>query len=386
VKPVRPTLAYVSLDNIAHNIASFRGLLPQDTELMAVVKADAYGHGAVDVARSALSAGANRLAVAIVDEAVELRRSQIGAPILILGHTAPDMADLVARFGLSAAIMEPGFARALSDAGVRNNRRVKVHLKVDTGMNRLGVRPEEAAGFAEFVSSLPALELEGVFTHFASADAPDLSEARRQLSRFLKSCTALENRGFRLIRHAANTAAVITLPESHLDMVRLGIGIYGLHPAGHLRGQPDLRPALSLRSHISMVKWIDPGESVGYGGTFMAQSARRIATVPIGYADGYSRKMSNRGRAIINGKTVPVVGTICMDQLMLDVTEIDCSQYDEIILLGRSGNNSISADDLADAMGTINYEVTSSIGPRVPRIYTRKNREVSGRSLLGRWD
>ena len=286
MKPIRPTVAHISLDDIAHNIASFRGLLPAATELMAVVKADAYGHGAVDVARGALSAGAHRLAVAIVDEAIELRRSQIGAPILVLGHTAPHMADLVTRSGLSAAVMEPDFARALSDAGVRNSRRVKVHLKVDTGMNRLGLRPHEVAGFADFVSSLPALELEGVFTHFASADAPDLSAARCQLDLFRDACATLEVRGYRLIRHAANTAAIIALPESHLDMVRLGLGMYGLYPASHLSGRLDLRPALSLRSHISVVKWINDGETVGYRGTFAAQGERRIATVPIGSADG----------------------------------------------------------------------------------------------------
>ncbi len=386
MKPIRPTAAFVSLDDIAHNLNAFRSLLPAETELMAVVKADAYGHGAVDVARHVLSAGANRLAVAVVDEAIELRRSQIGAPILILGHTAPDMADLVARFGLSAAVMEPDFALALSDAGVRNNRRVKVHLKVDTGMNRLGVRPHEAIGFAEFVNNLPALDLEGVFTHFASADAPDLTAARHQLGRFLNVCEGLASRGLRLVRHAANTAAIISLPESHLDMVRLGIGMYGLYPSRHMAGCLGLRPAMSLRSHISMVKWIDDGERVGYGGTFVAQGPRRIATVPVGYADGYSRQMSNRGRAIVSGTVVPLVGMVCMDQLMLDVTEVDCRPYDEVTLLGSSANAALSADDLADIIGTINYEVTSSLGPRVPRIYMRKNREVAGRSLLGRWD
>ena len=386
MKPIRPTTAYVCLDHIAHNVEAFRGILPAATELMAVVKADAYGHGAVDVARSALSAGVNRLAVAMIDEAIELRKAQIGAPIFILGHTAPEMADLMVRFGFSAAVMESDLARALSDAGVRNNRRVKVHVKVDTGMNRLGVRPEEAAGFADYVSGLPALELEGVFTHLAAADSPDLADSQRQLERFRLACAGIESRGLKPIRHAANTAATLALADSHLDMVRLGIGLYGMYPAVHMRGRLDLRPALSWVSHVSAVKWIKAGERVGYGGTYVAPNARRIATVPVGYADGYSRKMSNRGLAAVNGRHVPIIGTVCMDQLMLDVTEVPCNAYDEVVLLGQSGNAVISAEDIAAWMESINYEVTSVLSRRVPRIYTRKGREIAGRSLLGRWD
>lgn len=386
MKQVRPTRAVVSLDHIAHNIAEFRKLLPAATELMAVVKADAYGHGSVEVARSALAAGANRLAVAMVDEAIELRRSQIGSPILVLGHSAPETAELFARFGISATITEPALAMSLSDAGLRNGRKVKVHLKVDTGMNRLGVRPAEAAGFAEYISTLPALELEGVFTHFASADSRDLCSASGQLERFREACEVIEGRGLRLMRHAANTAATLAMPESHLDMVRIGLGLYGMYPAAHLVTRAELRPALSLISHISSLKWIDAGESVGYGGTYVATDTRRIATVPIGYADGYSRKLSNRGLAIVNGVRVPIAGSVCMDQLMLDVTEVDCKQFDEVVLLGRTEECAVSAEDVALWMESINYEVTTALSLRVPRIYSRKNREVAGRSLLGRWD
>lgn len=383
---IRPTVAYISVDNITYNIQSIRSIVSAGTELMAVIKADAYGHGAVEVARAALAAGANRLAVAIVDEAIELRRAQIGAPILVLGHTPPELAELVVKFGLSATVTETEFARSLSAVGMRHNRRVKVHLKVDTGMNRLGVRPQEATSFADFLSSLPNIELEGVFTHFASADAVDLTGANRQLERLTSVCIGLKAKGYNLVRHAANTAATLGMPDSHLDMVRLGIGLYGLYPAEHLRKRVELRPVLSLSSHISLLKWVGAGEHVGYGTSHATKEESKIATVPIGYADGYSRRMSNRGGAIVNGSRVPIVGMICMDQLMLDVTGVECSPLDEVILLGSSGAVEISADDIAREMGSINYEVTSLLSNRIARVYLRNNRVVSGRSLLGRWD
>ena len=383
---IRPTVAYISVDNITYNIQSVRSIISSGTELMAVVKADAYGHGAVEVARAALAAGANRLAVAIVDEAIELRRAQIGAPILVLGHTPPELAELVVKSGLSATVTETEFARSLSAFGMRHNRRVKVHLKVDTGMNRLGVRPQEAISFAEFLCSLPNIELEGVFTHFASADAVDLTGANRQLDGFTSVCVDLMAKGYNLVRHAANTAAILAMPESHLDMVRLGIGLYGLYPAEHLRSRVELRPVMSLSSQISLLKWIGAGEPVGYGASHVSQQESKIATVPIGYADGYSRRMSNRGEAIVNGRRVPIVGMISMDQLMLDVTEVECSPLDEVILLGSSGGEEISAGDIAREMGTIHYEVTSLLSNRITRLYLRNNRVVSGRSLLGRWD
>jgi alanine racemase len=351
---------------------------------MAVVKADGYGHGAVEVAGSALSAGANRLAVALVDEAVELRRAGIGSPILILGHTSTEFAEQVVKMGLTAAVTETGFAHALSASATRLGRKVKVHLKIDTGMGRLGVRPEEAVSFADFLAGLPHLELEGAFTHFASADSRDTSSTLSQLSLFREACLAIEARGHKLLKHAANTAATLALLDSHLDMIRLGIGLYGLYPSPHLRDVVRLRPALSLRSHIAYLKWVDDNVPLGYGGTHTTRGRQQIATVPIGYADGYSRQLSNQGMALVNGRQVPLVGRVCMDQILLEVTRVDCSPGDEVVLIGEQHGQEITADQLASLIGTINYEVVSVLSRRIPRVFLRNNQPVRIRTLLGR--
>ncbi|MBS3937236.1 MAG: alanine racemase [Peptococcaceae bacterium] len=381
---IRPTAADISLDNVFHNTQVFRSLLASRTELMAVVKADAYGHGAVEVASTALAAGATSLGVAIVEEAVELRRAGIGAPILILGHTPAEAALQVAKLGLTATVFDREVAQALSVAATRLGRKVRVHIKVDTGMGRLGVRPGEVLPFVENISNLPSLLVEGVFTHFASADSVDLASARAQLATFNTVCSRLEAKGWRLQRHAANTAAILALPDSHLDMVRLGIGLYGLFPAQHLKSLVALKPVMSLRSRLSYVKWVEDGTPIGYGGAYVAEGQRLIATVPIGYADGYSRRLSGVGRAILHGQEVPLVGRVCMDQCMFDITASLAEAGDEVVLMGAQGALEISADDLALAMGTINYEVCCLINRRVPRLYWRHNKLASLRTLLGR--
>lgn len=381
---IRPTSADISLDNISFNVQAVRSILPTTVEVMAVVKADAYGHGATEVAASALSAGATRLGVAIVDEAVELRRAGIGAPILILGHTPSESAEQVVKLGLVATVFDRESAQALSSAGTRLGRRVKVHMKIDTGMSRLGIRPTDALPFAEFLGQLPHVELEGAFTHLASADASDLTAARQQLKLFSEACAKLGSKGYRLLRHAANTAATLALPDSHFDMVRLGLGLYGMYPSEHLRKVLRLRPVMSLKSRIAYVKWVEDQTPVGYGGTYTASGRRRIATVPIGYADGYSRRLSNAVQAIVQGKRVPLVGRVCMDQCMFDVTDVSVEAGDEIMLMGAQGGVEITVDELADIMGTINYEVTCLVNKRVPRVFWRNGQAVRARTLLGR--
>ena len=381
---IRPTSADISLDNISFNVQAVRSILPATVEVMAVVKADAYGHGATEVAASALSAGATRLGVAIVDEAVELRRAGIGAPILVLGHTPPEAAEQVVKLGVVATVFERESALALSSAGTRLGRRVKVHMKIDTGMSRLGVRPSDAVPFAEFLGQLPHVELEGAFTHLATADALDLSAARQQLSLFDDACNKLGAKGYRLLRHAANTAAILALPESYFDMVRLGLGLYGMYPSEHLRKALRLRPAMSLKSRIAFLKWVEDQTPVGYGGTHIVSGRRHIATVPIGYADGYSRRFSNVAQAIVQGKRVPLVGKVCMDQCMFDVTDVSVEAGDEIVLMGTQNGVDITAEELAELMGTINYEITCLVNKRVPRVFWRNGQAVRARTLLGR--
>lgn len=384
LRQVRPTAADIALDNVAHNVQAIRSIIAARTELMAVVKADAYGHGAIEVASLALSAGATRLGVAVLDEAVELRRAGIAAPIHILGHVSAECADQVVKLGLTATVFDRDLVQALSSAATRLARKVKVHIKVDTGMGRLGVRPADAAGFADLVVGMPHLELEGVFTHFACADAPDLSSARSQLATFHESCLRIEARGHRLIKHMANTAAILALPESHLDMVRLGLGLYGMYPAPHLKGTVKLFPVMSLRSRISFVKWVEDQTPIGYGWTYRAAGRQQIATVPIGYADGYSRRLSNLGEALVAGRRVPLVGRVCMDQCMFDVTDLEVTAGDEIVLLGKMEREEIPVDEIAAWMGTINYEVTCLISRRVARVFWRNNTVCSVRTLQGR--
>ncbi|MBS4053600.1 MAG: alanine racemase [Thermaerobacter sp.] len=380
----RHTVADISLDNISYNTQAVRNLLSSQTELMAVVKAAGYGHGAVEVATTALAAGATSLGVAIVEEAVELRRAGIGVPILILGHMPTECAEQVVKLGLTATVFDRESAQALSTAGTRLGRKARVHVKVDTGMGRIGVRPVDALPFVELISHLPSLLVEGIFTHFAASDAVDLSGARAQLALFEGVCARLEIKGYRLQRHAANTAAIMALPESHLDMVRLGIGLYGLYPAAHLKARVALRPAMSLRSRLSYVKWVADGTPIGYGGTYVAKGQRLIATVPVGYADGYSRQLSNQGYALLHGRKVPLIGRVCMDQCMFDITDSPAVAGDEVVLFGSQGLSEVSVDEVALLMGTINYEVTCLIGHRVPRLYWRHHQLISTRSFLSR--
>jgi alanine racemase len=382
--PLRSTVADIALDNIALNVQAIRGLLPARTELMAVVKADAYGHGAIEVASLALSAGATRLGVAVLDEAIELRRAGIAAPIHILGYVGPECAEQTVKLGLTVTVFDREAVQALSSAATRLARKVKIHVKVDTGMGRLGVRPQDAVGFTELAMSLPHLEVEGIFSHLACADASDLASARSQIAVFQECCMRLEAKGHRLTKHIANTAAILALPESHLDMVRLGLGLYGMYPAPHMKSLVKLHPAMSVRSQLSYVKWVEDKTPIGYGWTYRAAGQRQIATVPIGYADGYSRRLSNLGHALVAGQRVPLVGRVCMDQCMFDVTGVAAKTGDEITLLGSSGQDEISVDEVAAWMGTINYEVTCGISRRVARVFWRHNQVSGVRTLLGR--
>lgn len=367
----RPVWAEIDLDAIAFNVRQIRRLLKKDTILMAVVKAEGYGHGAVPVARTALNNGAGRLGVAIVAEGLALRREGITAPVLILGYTPPEQAEQIVAHDLTQTIFSLDAARALSRAAVQAGRRARVHLKIDTGMGRIGVAPGEAAAFAAAVAELPNLEIEGVFSHFAAADSADKTYSHRQFDLFQQAVAAIEDRGVNIpVKHIANSAAILDLPECHLDMVRAGIILYGLWPSGEVGRVIELKPAMQLKARIAHLKKVPAGTAISYGCTHTTSGEALIATVPMGYADGWSRLLSNKGRVLAGGRYAPVVGRVCMDQFMIDVTGVPgVKAGDEVVLFGRQGDKILPVDEIAALTGTINYEVVTTISNRVPRHY-----------------
>jgi alanine racemase len=369
---VRPTLVEVDLSAIAANVAEACRLAGHGTEVMAIVKADAYGHGAVPVARAALRAGASWLGVATPEEAVPLRAARVASPILVLGPIAPEQAELVAIHALEQCVSDPAQAEALDRAARASGRTLSLHLKVDTGMGRVGLPSGRVRWAAEKIRALSSVRLSGLMTHFADAEAEEPAFAREQLRRFAEAEQALRHAGAnRLIRHAANSAALLCLPESRLDLVRPGIMLYGYDPRGrHYAAESVLRPALRFRTLISQIAAVPRGASVSYGRTFVAPRDLIVATLPVGYADGWGRLLSNRGQVLIRGRRVPIVGRVCMDMTMVDVTDLpEVRVGDEVVLIGRQGAEDITADEVAELQGTISYEVLCRIGPRVPRVY-----------------
>jgi len=368
----RPTRAEIDLAAIAANVRVACELAGPTAAVMAVVKADAYGHGAAPVAREALGAGATWLGVAVPEEGAALRAAGLQARILVLGPIAPAQAAAVAAHDLDQCVSDPGQAEAISREAVARGRVQRLHLKVDTGMGRVGLPPRAVRAAAERIAAFPAVRLVGLMTHFADADADDPEFTREQLARFETVSRDLRAAGIAIpLRHAANSAGLIRHPDARLDLVRPGIMLYGCPPCATRRpGDPVLAPALRLRTAISQLADLAAGASVSYGRTFVAPRDVRIATLPIGYADGLSRLLSGRGQALILGRRVPIVGRVCMDMAMVDVTNVPGVRVgDEAVLIGRQGGEEITADEVAGLTATISYEVLCSIGPRVPRIY-----------------
>lgn len=359
----RPTVAEVDLEAIRHNV---RALKPPHAELMAVVKADGYGHGDVQVARAALEAGATWLGVAMVEEGLRLREAGIDAPILVLSELPTGSErEATAAGGLTPTCYSDHGLRALAQAGPSGG----IHVKVDTGMHRVGLPPERAPAFCSAVREA-GLQVEGVWTHFARSEELDDPTTGEQLKRFEEVLDAVETAGHRpRYRHAANSGATMGWPDTHLDLVRVGIAMYGILPGPQLEGLVDLRPAMTLRSRVSSVKRLSPGEAVSYGHRYRLERESTIATVPIGYADGYGRALSNVGRVLIRGRRYPVAGTVTMDQLMVDCGEDPVEPGDEAVLLGRQGDQEIRAEEVAAWAGTIGYEIVTSVSARVPRVH-----------------
>ncbi|MDL2307371.1 alanine racemase [Desulfovibrio sp. OttesenSCG-928-C06] len=372
---IRPIWAEVSLPAIAGNMMRIKSLLAPGVKFCPVIKADGYGHGALRVAGEAMALGVDYLAVALLQEALELRGAGFRLPVLVLGYTPPEYAPEVVWNRITQTIYRLEQAEALSAAAVEQGATVKVHVKVDSGMSRLGVPPEDAAAFCQRVAALPSLELEGVFTHFATADDTDKSGAELQFARFSQALDSIAASGLNIqIRHCANSAATLEMPHTHLDMVRPGIILYGLNPTGVTcepsRWPIELEPAMSLKARLAMVKDVDPGVAVSYGWKFVTERPSRLGTLPIGYADGYTRMLSGKAEVVAGGKRAPLVGRICMDQCMVDLTGIAADEGDEVLLFGGSGGeSSMPVDVIAARLDTINYEIVCMVGKRVPRKY-----------------
>lgn len=360
------TYAEISLNAVKHNIAEIRKLLDPKVKFMAVVKANAYGHGAVAVSRAVVEAGADYLAVANLKEALEVREAGIVSPILILTESPTSVMDEIVQYDLCQTIYSFSEARALSDEAQKRNKTARAHIKVDTGMGRVGVPPSEATAFIKKISSLPGLELEGVFTHFAKAEDPNDNFTLDQFQKFQQVISKVKHIP---IKHSANSAAVLYHSETHLDMVRVGLMMYGLYPLGSSRRLIKLKPALSFKSRVTYLKKIPSGTPISYGCTYSTPSETTVATIPVGYADGFSRRLSNRGQVIIRGKRYPVVGRVTMDLTMVNVGDARVEVGDEVVLIGEQNGQAISADEVAGLEDTISYEVVCGIGKRVPRIY-----------------
>ncbi len=369
--PERPAWIEVDLRIIAENVRAIRAMLSPQTALMAVVKANGYGHGAIPIARTVLNAGAALLGVTCLDEALELRRAGISAGILMLGYAPPEHADRIVEFGIIANCYSIEVLDALDSSARRSGAVARVHLKVDTGMGRLGPFPETFARLVERAFELKNVRVEGIFTHFASADDPNSAQTDEQLSTFRRVVTDAAGRGFRpRYLHAANSAATIARAESHFNLVRVGAAMYGMHPSSNVRCPKGVRPALTFKAMVAQVKDVPAGTSISYGATYQTSTPRRIAVLQVGYADGFRRSPMNWGDVLIHGRRAPVVGVVCMDMCMCDVSEIaGVEAGDEAVLLGTQAGDHITFEDIAFRTNTISYEVACQLASRLPRVY-----------------
>jgi alanine racemase len=377
VASLRPTTAHIDLGALRHNLAQVRRLADA-REVIAIVKADAYGHGAVPVARALAAEGVTRFGVALVEEGRALREAGIRGEVLVLGGVVEDQAAEIVELGLTATIFHAGHADALNEAARRAGRAAPVHVKIDTGMGRLGFSPDAAPDAVVALARLAFLRLEGLMTHFADADLADPAYAREQVARFDAVAETVRRAGVRIpIRHAANSAAVMAASSWRsamggplYDAVRPGLMLYGARPGPAVGAGVDLRPVLSLTTRILVLKRVPPGTPISYGRTFVTRRESLIAVLPIGYADGYPRALSNAGRVLVRGRAAPVVGRVCMDLTMVDVTDVPgAAEGDEAVVIGAQGAAAITVEEVAAGAGTIAYEILCGIGPRVPRRY-----------------
>lgn len=378
------TQAKIDLDAVEYNYNNTRAKLPQGCKLLGVIKADAYGHGAVELARF-LENKCDFFGVACIEEAVELKKAGIKTPILILGYVAPAFYDLVVKYDIRIPVFSYDTAKALSDEAVKQGKTVPFHFCIDTGMSRIGFQVnEESADVCKQICTLPNIEAEGLFSHFATADESDLTKALAQREKYKTFVEMLESRGIQIpIKHLNNSAGIMNFDE-YFDMCRMGIILYGLYPSEEVdKSLLDIKPVMSWLTHISHIKTLEAGREVSYGGTFKTTEPSVIATIPVGYADGYPRCLSNKGKVIINGQYAPIVGRVCMDQFMVDVTDVDGAELDSIVtLVGKDGDAELSMEEVSNAAYSFNYELPCRVARRVPRTYYKDGKLVKATNYM----
>lgn len=371
--------AEINLDAIGENIDRTRQIIHPDTKIMGVIKADGYGHGAVAIAK-ALDDKFDAYGVAILEEGIELRRAGVKKPILILGFTSkPQYADMIAN-DIMTTVFQLDMAEKISEEAVRQNKTARIHIKLDTGMGRIGFQPvKENVEVIKKISRLPGIVIDGCFSHFSKSDEQDKTFARGQLEQFLTMVRWMEEAQITIpIKHMANSAAIIDMPEANLDMVRSGISTYGMYPSREVdASRLPLLPAMEIKARVSFVKTVGPGTLIGYNGTYKTDRDTVVATVPIGYADGFPRALSNCGRVLLHGKSAPIIGRVCMDQFMVDVTEINGVREGDIATVaGKDGNEQITMEEIGCMSASFNYEVVCDFGKRIPRVYYYKGKRA----------
>lgn len=371
--------ARINVDNLRYNIKKMQSLVKPDMKTLVVIKADAYGHGACEVAKR-IDDLSDYYGVATIDEAVELRNAGITKPILAIGHTAPADFETALVHNVTMAMYDVKQCRELSELALRNNRKAKIHIKVDTGMSRIGF-PVSESGIQDALqlSHMQGLEIEGIFTHYAKADELDKQYAYGQKNKFKQFINGLEDGGLHIpIKHIDNSAGTMEMDDDEFDMVRLGIVTYGLYPSEEVNHSIEIKPVMSLIAHVGHVKVVPAGVGIGYGWTYTTKEETKVATVTVGYADGYPRAQSNIGRVIIHGEYAPIIGRVCMDQIMVDVTHIDHVELeDEVILIGSDHGKCISVEEIAEPAASFNYELVCNVARRVPRVYHEAGKDTT---------
>ncbi len=382
---MRPVWAEIDLDALEYNVKNIKKLI-KDKDMIAVVKADAYGHGALDIIPTLIKSGVNRLAVAVITEAIEFRKNNINMPIMILGNTDVECLEELINYDIEQTVFSYEYAKELSKVAEKLGKIAKIHIALDTGMGRIGfLQNNQSINEVLKICKLRNVDVIGIFTHFSTADEKDKEYSIYQFEQFKYFVNELEKRGVKIpIKHCSNSGAIMDLPETYLDYVRAGIILYGYYPSNEVKKEVlNLKPVLSLKAKISNVKELDKDMYVSYGRTYKTVNKTKIATIPIGYADGYSRLLSGKGKVIVNGKLASVVGRVCMDQCMIDVTECgNVKVSDEVILLGSFEENKFDADNFAEIIGTINYEILCMIKERVPRVYVKNHEIVNVRNYI----
>ena len=385
MKISRPVWAEINLDNLAHNMREVRRITNKNSKITAVIKADGYGHGAVSIAKTLLENKADRFAVATLSEAIQLKTFYPNVETLVLGYTPENLAKDVIEHNIIQTIYSLDQAKEFSKVATSLNKKIKIHIKLDTGMNRIGMAcKDETVDSILEINKLEGITIEGIFTHFAAADEIDKTYTREQVRKYKYIVDQLEQKGLHIpLKHVSNSAAIIDLPEYNFDMVRAGIMLYGLYPSKDVNHDlVTLKEVMCLKAKISLVKTLEPGTGVSYGLKYRCKKTTKVATLPIGYADGYTRMLSGKGKVLVKGSIVPIIGNICMDQCIIDVTGLDVKMGDEVVLFGGNNPNGISIDSVSQLLNTINYEITCMVDKRVPRVYIKNGKIIDSKDYV----